>query len=278
MLEGIEVRLNTDYLENREALDALAGRVVYTGPLDAFFGYSLGRLEYRSVRFETERLDIPNFQGNAVVNYTDRETPWTRIIEHKWLHPGCRVPGARLRTGAGHLRRPPGRIQVLRYGCGDRRGAPPQRGGPMILRLLKKYKDLILYAVFGLLTTLVNTAVYWLSAHPLGMPTVPSSIVAWFMAVLFAYLTNRRWVFHSEAETPAEIGREIVSFFLCRLATGVLDWGLMWLLVDKLHLNDLVMKLLVNALVILLNYVASKLLIFRRKKKETPENKEETEG
>lgn len=148
----------------------------------------------------------------------------------------------------------------------------------MILRLLKKYQDLILYAVFGLLTTLVNTAVYWLCAHPLGMPTVPSSIVAWFMAVLFAYLTNRRWVFHSEAETPAEIGREIVSFFLCRLATGVLDWGLMWLLVDKLHLNDLAMKLLVNALVILLNYVASKLLIFRRKKGETPENKEETEG
>ncbi len=96
MLEGIEVRLNTDYLENREALDALAGRVVYTGPLDAFFGYSLGRLEYRSVRFETERLDIPNFQGNAVVNYTDRETPWTRIIEHKWFEFGRDARGNEL--------------------------------------------------------------------------------------------------------------------------------------------------------------------------------------
>lgn len=88
MLEGIEVRLNTDYLENKEELDALAEKVVYTGPIDAYFGYSLGYLEYRSVRFETELLDIPNFQGNAAVNYTDRETPWTRIIEHKWFEFG----------------------------------------------------------------------------------------------------------------------------------------------------------------------------------------------
>ena len=85
LLDGIEVRLNCDYLENRETLDALAERVVYTGPIDAFFGFRLGTLEYRSVRFETELLDQPNFQGNAAVNYTDRETPWTRIIEHKWF-------------------------------------------------------------------------------------------------------------------------------------------------------------------------------------------------
>ena len=88
LLEGIEVRLNTDYLEQKEELDKLAETVVYTGPIDAYFGYSLGALEYRSVRFETEVLDIPNFQGNAAVNYTDRETPWTRIIEHKWFEFG----------------------------------------------------------------------------------------------------------------------------------------------------------------------------------------------
>ena len=88
LLEGIEVRLNTDYLEQKEALDRLAETVVYTGPIDAYFGYSLGALEYRSVRFETEVLDIPNFQGNAAVNYTDRETPWTRIIAHKWFEFG----------------------------------------------------------------------------------------------------------------------------------------------------------------------------------------------
>ena len=87
LLEGIDVRLNVDYLENRQELDALAKKTVYTGPIDAFYGFSQGPLEYRSVRFETEVLDTPNFQGNAVVNYTDRETPWTRIIEHKWFDP-----------------------------------------------------------------------------------------------------------------------------------------------------------------------------------------------
>ena len=88
LLDGIEVRLNTDYLENKAELDALADKVVYTGPIDAYFAYKLGTLEYRSVRFETETLDKPNFQGNAAVNYTDRETPWTRIIEHKWFEFG----------------------------------------------------------------------------------------------------------------------------------------------------------------------------------------------
>ena len=85
LLEGADIRLDTDYLQDREALNALADRVIYTGPIDAYFDYQLGTLEYRSVRFETETLDIPNFQGNAAVNYTDRETPWTRIIEHKWF-------------------------------------------------------------------------------------------------------------------------------------------------------------------------------------------------
>lgn len=88
MLEGIEVRLNEDYLKDKESFDKLAERVVYTGAIDAYFDYTLGALEYRSVRFETEVLDIPNFQGNAAVNYTDRETPWTRIIEHKWFEFG----------------------------------------------------------------------------------------------------------------------------------------------------------------------------------------------
>ena len=88
MLDGIEVRLNVDYLADKEALDSLADKVIYTGPIDAYFGYRLGNLEYRSVRFETEVLDKPNFQGNAAVNYTDRETPFTRIIEHKWFEFG----------------------------------------------------------------------------------------------------------------------------------------------------------------------------------------------
>ncbi|MGE9922552.1 UDP-galactopyranose mutase [Acidaminococcus fermentans] len=88
MLEGIEVRLNEDYLENKEKWDALADKVVYTGPIDAYFHYEYGPLEYRSVRFETELLDKPNYQGVAAMNYTDQETPWTRIIEHKWFQFG----------------------------------------------------------------------------------------------------------------------------------------------------------------------------------------------
>ena len=88
MLDGIEVRLGEDYFEKKEEYDAMAEKVVYTGAIDAYFDYRLGTLEYRSVRFETEVLDTPNFQGNADVNYTDSETPWTRIIEHKWFEFG----------------------------------------------------------------------------------------------------------------------------------------------------------------------------------------------
>ena len=88
ILGDTEVRLGVDYLQNKAELDALADKVIYTGAIDAYFDYKLGALEYRSVRFETEVLDIPNFQGNAAVNYTDRETPWTRIIEHKWFEFG----------------------------------------------------------------------------------------------------------------------------------------------------------------------------------------------
>lgn len=98
MLEGIEVRLGVDYLENKEEWDARADRIVFTGAIDRYFAYRLGSLEYRSVRFEQEILDQPSFQGNAVVNYTDRETPWTRIIEHKWFEfgrdeKGREIPG-----------------------------------------------------------------------------------------------------------------------------------------------------------------------------------------
>lgn len=96
MLEGIEVRLNVDYFKEKAALASMAEKVVYTGPVDAYFDYRLGALEYRSVRFETEVLDMPNFQGNAAVNYTDAETPWTRIIEHKWFEFGRDAEGQEL--------------------------------------------------------------------------------------------------------------------------------------------------------------------------------------
>ena len=88
MLEGIEIRLNEDYLHKKAYYDGLADKIIYTGAIDAYFSYCIGNLEYRSVRFENEILDISNFQGNAAVNYTDSETPWTRIIEHKWFEFG----------------------------------------------------------------------------------------------------------------------------------------------------------------------------------------------
>ncbi|MGX7086719.1 UDP-galactopyranose mutase [Gemelliphila palaticanis] len=88
MLEGIEVRINVDYLANKEEFDLLAKKVIYTGPIDAYFNYELGELAYRSISFENEILDIDNYQGNAVVNYTERDIPFTRIIEHKHFEFG----------------------------------------------------------------------------------------------------------------------------------------------------------------------------------------------
>ncbi len=96
LLRGVEVRLNENYLEQKEKWDAIAEKIVYTGAIDAYFDCCLGPLEYRSVRFETQVLDTPNFQGNAAVNYTDRETPWTRIIEHKWFEFGLDSEGKEL--------------------------------------------------------------------------------------------------------------------------------------------------------------------------------------
>ena len=88
LLDGIEVKLGVDYFDNKAEFDAMAEKIVYTGAIDAYFDYKLGELEYRSVRFETELLDMPNYQGNAAVNYTDAESPYTRIIEHKWFEFG----------------------------------------------------------------------------------------------------------------------------------------------------------------------------------------------
>lgn len=134
--------------------------------------------------------------------------------------------------------------------------------------LIKKYKDVIPYLFFGVCTTLVNVAAYWVCAHPLKLNTMASTIVAWILAVLFAYVTNRKWVFHSEANTTSEILKEIISFFGCRLATGVVDWACMFVFVELLAWNDVIIKFAANVLVIILNYVASKLLIFKKKKTE----------
>ena len=133
-------------------------------------------------------------------------------------------------------------------------------------KLYDKYKDIIPYGVFGVLTTLVNIVSYWVAAHPLGLSVMASTVIAWFMSVLSAYVTNRKWVFHSEAEGFEAIVKEMVSFFGCRLATGFVDLACMFVFVDVLHLDDVVIKVIAN--VIVLNYVASKLVIFKHGDKE----------
>ena len=130
--------------------------------------------------------------------------------------------------------------------------------------LLKKYRSLILYAVFGGLTTLVNMAAYWLCYEVLGISNVPSAVIAWLLAVCFAFITNKLWVFDSRSFDTKTLQHEIPTFFGARLATGLLDWLIMYLAVDVMHWNGMVWKLISNVIVIVLNYAASKLVIFRK--------------
>ena len=131
--------------------------------------------------------------------------------------------------------------------------------------LLLKYKDIVLYLFFGVCTTLVNVIAYWICAYPLDINTMTSTIIAWVLAVLFAYITNRNWVFQSEAHTSKDILKEIISFFGCRFATGIVDWVCMFIFVQLFCLNDIFVKVATNVLVVVLNYVASKIIIFRKK-------------
>ena len=135
----------------------------------------------------------------------------------------------------------------------------------MLKKLIKKYWDVIPYLFFGVCTTLVNVATYWICAHPLSLGIMASTVIAWILAVFFAYVTNRKWVFHSEAHGVNEVSKEIVSFFGCRLATGVVDWLCMFVFVELLNINDVVVKVAANIIVIVLNYIASKLVIFKQK-------------
>lgn len=135
----------------------------------------------------------------------------------------------------------------------------------MILDLYIKYKEMILYLVFGGLTTLLNIVSYALFARLLKMDTLIANGLALTVSILFAYVTNKLFVFASKTETWEETFREFVSFIVCRLATGALDMLIMYVTVDVLHLFDLLMKILSNIIVIVLNFVCSKLVIFRKK-------------
>lgn len=126
--------------------------------------------------------------------------------------------------------------------------------------LLMKYKEIIMYLVFGVLTTVVNIVVYFLSAELLYINYLISNALAWFLSVLFAYITNRKYVFESSSQN---ILKEAVSFFSSRLATGILDMVLMWLFVYFNVVNDVIAKVIVNVIVVVLNYVLSKLVVFK---------------
>ena len=135
-----------------------------------------------------------------------------------------------------------------------------------IRELIMRYRSMILYIVFGAFTTLVNMAAYALCSSVLGIPNVPSTIIAWVLAVSFAFVTNKLWVFDSKSWDGRTLRHEIPAFFSARLLTGLLDVGIMYVTVDVMGWNGMVWKLISNVIVIILNYIASKLFIFRKDK------------
>ena len=134
-----------------------------------------------------------------------------------------------------------------------------------IKKLLLKYKSFISYAFFGVCTTVVNVVSYYLCFNIAGIWNVVSTVIAWVLAVLFAYITNKIWVFESKSFVRKVLVKEIPAFFGCRLATGVLDVVIMYMAVDVMHSNGTVWKIISNILVIIINYVASKLVIFKKR-------------
>jgi putative flippase GtrA len=133
-----------------------------------------------------------------------------------------------------------------------------------MIDLIKKYKEIILYLIFGVLTTLVNIVVYALCTRVLLLDVYLSNVLAWLLSVLFAYFTNRRYVFSSKATTINDKVKELMSFYGCRLFTFAVDMVLMFLMIDMLYINDMVSKIAVNVIVIILNYILSKFLIFKK--------------
>lgn len=134
-----------------------------------------------------------------------------------------------------------------------------------IKKLFLKYKSVISYLFFGICTTIVNVAFYNLCYYLLKIPNVPSTIIAWFLAVIFAFITNKLWVFDSKSFNLVILRHEIITFFGARILTGLLDIAIMFIAVDILLLNPMIWKIISNILVIILNYIASKLIIFKKK-------------
>ncbi len=131
-----------------------------------------------------------------------------------------------------------------------------------LIKLVKKYQSLLMYGIFGVLTTIVNIAVYYVCYHVLTMSNLVSTAIAWFLAVVFAFFTNKIWVFDSKSFETTLLVHELTAFFSCRIITGLLDMIIMYIAVDKMLWNEMLWKAISNVLVIILNYIASKLIIF----------------
>lgn len=134
--------------------------------------------------------------------------------------------------------------------------------------LLRRYREMLMYLIFGVLTTLVNIVSYYCLTRFIQMDTAAATALAWFLSVVFAYVTNRRWVFQSKATGFMPVMLEAGGFFAARFATGLMDLGVMALCVDVMHLPDMPVKIASNVIVVILNYVLSKLLIFRKGRKQ----------
>lgn len=130
--------------------------------------------------------------------------------------------------------------------------------------LIQKYRGPLMYLIFGVLTTAVNIVSYHIAYDMMGIANVPSTCIAWLLAVIFAFITNKKFVFDSRSYARAVVLRELRDFFTCRILTGLLDVAIMFAAVDLLHWNALVWKVISNGLVIVLNYIASKLVIFKK--------------
>ena len=133
-----------------------------------------------------------------------------------------------------------------------------------LLNVYNKYKEVVLYLVFGVLTTIVSFASYYFCSEVLDIHYLISNVISWVLAVAFAYITNRIWVFKSKSHGLSYIVKEMFTFVNCRLLSGVIDMGVMFLLVDALSINDLYAKLFTQVIVVVLNYVFSKLIIFKK--------------
>lgn len=135
-----------------------------------------------------------------------------------------------------------------------------------ILNLYNQFKEQILYIVFGVLTTAINIIAFFVCSRLVNLSLIPSNIIAWILSVLFAFVTNKIYVFNSKNYSFSIVLRELIDFIVARGATGILDLGLMYLFVSIIGIEDMISKIIINIIVIILNYILSKLYVFKHKK------------